>query len=106
MIATRTAMVISLGIFLGLLNYGIQTTLVNYNCLVNPERPLKIISVEKENGEVNFLGENFTLSPESIQEFQVLVVSQTAEIKKMAGDIYKLMAEEYHQSLEHFRGHL
>jgi len=94
MITTRTAMIISLGLFLGVLNYGIQTTLVNYNRLVNPEQPLQIITVEKKDGEVVFMGESFTM--EKVRGKLTLMAN---EFKEMAGDAYCKLVLGYHRFL-------
>jgi len=97
MITSRTAIVISLGVFLGLLSYGVQTTVVNYNTLVNPQRPLQIMSIEEESGELGFMGEELSLSQPAVAAAKEQMVVKLAGIKEAAGDICEQLFEEYNE---------
>ncbi len=97
MITTRIAIVISLGVFLGFLSYGVQTTVVNYNTLVNPKRHLQIMSIERESEEMSFMGEEVELSQPNVDAIKEQMVVKLAGIKELAGDICEQLIEEYNE---------
>lgn len=96
--ATKAAVIISLGLFLGMLNYGLQATLINYNRLVDPEEPLKIIAVDEQGDKLSFMGENFSLTRLEIDTLkEELNDLGRIGLKEIAGDIYRRLIEDYHR---------
>lgn len=87
-------MIICCGIFLGGLIFGLQTVSDKYNLLVNPGEPLAVISVDRENNEINLLGEKYKLP--AINE---------EKLQEQVGKCRSFAAERYHGYLEYFKGH-
>lgn len=57
------AMLFSLGVFLGVIFFGVSVSLTHYNRLVDPEHPLKLLEWQTENGHpgIQLLGETLHL---------------------------------------------
>ena len=57
---TNKAVIASLGVFLGLVIFGISVSLTHFNRLVDPQHPLQLLEwrLEEEQLSVRLLGEN------------------------------------------------
>lgn len=73
---TRVFIIASLGIFWGLVIYGVHAAAANYNLLVGPEKQLEIMQVGKK--EVTLWGEKLQLlAPDTVR---VLVLDTCREM--------------------------
>ncbi|GEM_PF-2876184 len=100
MTAARHAMILCLGLFLGLLGYGLQTTSVNYNNLVTSGEPLEIITVEGAGGTVDIMGEEFEFPRPGLEAAQEQLNSSVKHVKERAGNVYRWLMDEYNQLLK------
>lgn len=57
---TNKAVIASLGVFLGLVLFGVNVSLTHFNRLVDPQHPLQMLEwrLEKEQLGIRLLGEN------------------------------------------------
>ena len=57
------AVLVSMGVFWGVILFGVNVSLTHFNRLVEPEQPLYLLEwrVEKNDLEINLLGESYHL---------------------------------------------
>lgn len=109
--ATRKFIVVSLGIFLGLLFYGLQTTLIYYNSLVLNEKPLKMFAVDIQKQKLSFMGKNYVLPDfdpiiqhQGIQPVRKeLAKFKNVDLQSMTGDAYRWAIKGYEKVQEYIR---
>jgi hypothetical protein len=93
MTGARHVMIISLGLFLGLLGYGLQTTSVNYNNLVTPGEPLEIIIV-RSSGTVEVMGEKLEFPRDGLEAAREQINPSVKYVKERAGNVYRWLMDE------------
>jgi hypothetical protein len=99
---TSKSMLIILGICMGLIFYGINVSLINFNRLVAPEQPLALLNWLREGEElkINLMGETIRLSLDNACPDYTRTVStwldsaDWSDIKCLGGAWYRIGRDE------------
>ncbi len=95
---TSKSMLVIMGICIGLIFFGINTALINFNRLVIPEQPLVLLNCHTAGDEleINIMGETLRLSLDSSTW---LNSAWPQKLGEQAGELYSISRDEINHCL-------